>query len=181
MTCDPEKIYLYLDDALTGPEHAQVEAHLRECATCADLWQSQRAMLADLDGLSDIQSPAWLERQIIERTYDDLTATFRSQTERRQALMVVGALSAAAIVLLSIPTAASYLLKFFLGLRLVGSVVWHIATVFFKGLSFITVGLVHGVADDAQITLLPVFLIAAMLSLVLVRLVMQFEVSANQR
>lgn len=181
MTCDPEKIYLYLDQELSGLESARMEAHLRECPACADLWQAQRAVLADLDGLADIPTPVWLEREILERTYDDLTATFQSPAERRRALTAVGALSVTAVVLLSFHTVADYLLEFLIGLRVVGSVLWNVATVFFKGLSFVTVGMVHGLADDARVTPLPVVLLAAMLSLVLARLVMQFDVSANKR
>ncbi|MBI3949739.1 MAG: zf-HC2 domain-containing protein [Acidobacteria bacterium] len=181
MICDLEKIYLYLDQELSEPERAEMDAHLRECAACADLLRAERAILEDLDGLSDVAAPAWLEREIIERAHDDLTATFQSRAERRRALTVVGALSFTAAVLLSFNTIVGYLREFLMGLRVGGSVLWNIATVFLKGLSFVTVGMVHGLADDAQVTPLPAFLLAAMLSLVLVRLVMHFEVSTNKR
>lgn len=181
MTCEPEKIYLYLEEELSEPERAQVEAHLQECTACADRLLAQRAVLDDLDGLLDVTTPAWLEQEIIERTYDDLTATFQSQAERGRALMAVGALSAAAVVLLSLNTVADYLLQFLVGLRAVGSVLWDITTIVLKGLSLVTIGLFHGLTGGAPVTPLPAILIAAMLSLMLARLVLQFDVSANKQ
>jgi predicted anti-sigma-YlaC factor YlaD len=181
MMCDREKIYLYLELELSEAESAQMEAHLQECAECANRLHDQRAMLADLDGLLDVSMPGWLGPKIIEQTYEDVTATLQRPGERRRALMAMGALSTSAVVLLSLNTVADYLLQFFTGLQVVGSVSWDVITVFLKGLSFIAIGLVHGLADDAPITPIPAILVAVTLTLVLVRLVLQYEVSTNKR
>ncbi len=181
MNCDPEKIYLYLDGELSEAEDAQVEEHLHECAACADLSQSQQALLVDLDGLAEVATPVWLERAIIERTYDDLSATFQHRSERRQALRIVGVLSLTTAAFVRFDVVADFLLALLTGFRAVGSVVWKIASVFLKGISFVTVGLVHGFADDGRVTLLPAVLMAVILSLVLVRLMIQLNISTDKQ
>lgn len=181
MTCNPEIIYLYLENELSGPEGARVEAHVQECAACAARVQAQRAVLHDLDELLDVATPVGLEQQITERAYEDLTATLHSHAERGRALTVALLLSVATVVLLSFGTVAHYLFQFFRGLQVVASVLWDVATVFLTGLSLVTIGMVHGLADEAQVTPILAVLMAAMLSLVLVRLVLRFDLPANEK
>jgi hypothetical protein len=181
MTCNPDIVYLYLENELSAPEGARVEAHLQECAACAARGQAQRAVLHDLDELLDVTTPVWLEQQITERTYEDLTTTLHSHAERGRAVIVVTALSVATVGLLSLSTVAHYLLQFFRGLQVAASVLWDVTTVFLKGLSLVTIGVVHGLADEAQVTPLLAVLMAAMLSLVLLRLVLRFDVPANEK
>jgi len=181
MNCDPERIYLYLENELNQVERTQVEAHLRECSMCAHCLRAQRAVLDDLDGLWDVPTPVWLEGKLTERAYEDLTATVHNRAERSRALIVVAVLSAATVILLSLGTVTEYLLQFYRGVRVVGGVVVNMATVFLKGLAFVTIGVVHGLADDTQVTPLLAVLLAAILSLVLVRLLLQFDVSTNKR
>jgi hypothetical protein len=181
MNCTTENIYLYLDGELHGAERAEMERHLPQCASCTALMRSQQALLGELDGLADIEPPIWLERAIIDRAYDDLTTTFQHHTERRRALQVVAALGLTAAAFVRFDVVGNYLMELLTGMRAVGHLVWNIASVFFKGLSFVTVGMVHDLSGDMQVSLPPAIVLATMLSLMLVRMVMKFDAPVDTR
>lgn len=180
MTCNPELIYLYLENELSARESAQVEAHVRMCAACADRLQAQRTVLQDLDRLLEVAMPVGLEQQITGRTYEDLTTTLRRPAEQRRALTVALILSVTTLALWGFSTLAHSLWQFVRGVQVVASVLADGVIVLLKGLSFVTLGLIHDLADEIRVTPSLAVLLVVMLSLVWLRLIRRVEVSANK-
>lgn len=180
MNCTSENIYLYLDGQLHGAEHEQVQRHLWQCTQCTKLMQSYQTLLAELDTvLAQGEPPAWLEQAILNRVYDDLTTTFQQQAERRRALQVATILGLMAVAFLRFDVVSNYLTELLTAMQAISSLVWNVAAVFFKGLSFITLGMVHELSGQVPVWLLLALTLAAMLSLVLARTVMKFDAPAD--
>lgn len=176
MNCTSESIYLYVDGQLHGAERDEVQRHLSHCAHCAKLMRAYQTLLAELDAvLAEKEPPAWLEQAILNRAYGDLTTTFQQQAERRRALRVAVTLGLMAVAFLRFDVVSNYLMELLTGIEAIGSVVWNMAVVFFKGLSFVTLGMAHDLSGQMPVWLLFALTLAAILSLALARTVMKFD------
>jgi anti-sigma factor RsiW len=55
MSCDPEKVTGYVDDALEAAERAAIDVHLAECATCQQQVEEERDVRACLRALPSLE------------------------------------------------------------------------------------------------------------------------------
>lgn len=67
MSCAPERVTRYVDDALDAAERAEVEAHLASCADCREQEAFERDLRARLRALPVPEPPAGLEARVRER------------------------------------------------------------------------------------------------------------------
>jgi hypothetical protein len=69
-TCDQTEARLsdYMDGLLPGAEHAALEAHLAECASCAPLLESVRSLVSELHAMEPIDAPPRLIYAILDKT-----------------------------------------------------------------------------------------------------------------
>lgn len=67
MTCDPERVTGFVDDALPAGERAELEAHLAECPTCREQAEFESGLRARLRGLAPIEMPSHLTRAVQRR------------------------------------------------------------------------------------------------------------------
>jgi anti-sigma factor RsiW len=163
MTCNPEHIYAYLENELSGHDRARLEAHVQHCRACAQQLAQSRAVLSDLDHFADETLPASVAHQIIERTYDDLTMTFQNRAERHRALIGGFVLGAGSVTLLSLETVVRSSSEFLSGVGLVVGVLWSVASVMLQGVSLVAAGFLHRLALDANVSPLPALVITATL------------------
>lgn len=166
MNCDREKLYLYLERALSPSESAEVSAHLQTCPACAAELGSQQAVMDELDRLADVPLPQWLPERIIQRVSEDVTLAWQTKAERRRALVVAVGLTVITCALLSLPTLAGYLRTAWAGLHLAGRLVWDLIAVSLKAVSLVTIGLLHDVAGETELIVLLALLTGVIISLI---------------
>ncbi|HVR70160.1 MAG TPA: zf-HC2 domain-containing protein [Vicinamibacteria bacterium] len=90
MTCDPEKVTAFVDEALPEDERKGVEAHLAECLSCREQADFETVLRARLRALAPLEVPAGLGRSVRRR--------LRSSSARR--VIAAVALPAAAALAL---------------------------------------------------------------------------------
>jgi anti-sigma factor RsiW len=91
VSCDPERVTGYVDDALSPEERALIEVHLAECAVCREQADFESALRGRLRALAPLEIPAGLRRQVQHRL---------RPASRMRALGVVGMAAAAVLALL---------------------------------------------------------------------------------
>lgn len=64
MSCEPERVTGYVDDALDPASRAEVEAHLATCAACSEQAAFEKALQARLRLLSDVPHRPELETRV---------------------------------------------------------------------------------------------------------------------
>ncbi|MGB7924837.1 MAG: zf-HC2 domain-containing protein [Pyrinomonadaceae bacterium] len=98
-----EEIAAYLDGELDGPAQAEVEQHLRECASCSHGLREQKLLLCALDlafkGEPQLRLPSNFSRIVAAQAQSDMSG-LRHRSERRRALRLCAALAAASVALL---------------------------------------------------------------------------------
>jgi anti-sigma factor RsiW len=67
VTCNPELVTGFVDDALPADERAELEAHLAECVPCREQAEFETALRAKLRGLAPLDVPANLARSVHRR------------------------------------------------------------------------------------------------------------------
>ena len=67
MTCHPERVTGFVDDALPLDERAEIEAHLAECSPCREQAEFEATLRAKLRGLAPLEVPASLARSVHRR------------------------------------------------------------------------------------------------------------------
>jgi hypothetical protein len=72
------KLSEYIDDAVTPGERAAIEEHLATCTECADALRELRRTIEHIQGVEEIEPPAWMSGKIM--------AAVREDAERRRSL-----------------------------------------------------------------------------------------------
>jgi hypothetical protein len=69
-TCDQIEARLsdYLEGILKGPERAEFEAHVHECAECAPLVESVRSLMSQMQSMEAVEVPPRLVYTILDQT-----------------------------------------------------------------------------------------------------------------
>jgi anti-sigma factor RsiW len=67
MICQPERVTALVDGVLVGPEKAEVEAHLAECAACRAQAEEERHIRSAVRDLAAPELPAGLEERVRRR------------------------------------------------------------------------------------------------------------------
>ena len=67
MTCDPERVTGYVDDALPAADRTEVEAHVQECGTCREQAEFETGLRSRLRALAPVEMPAGLRRTVQRR------------------------------------------------------------------------------------------------------------------
>jgi anti-sigma factor RsiW len=67
MICQPERVTALVDGILVGPERAETEVHLAECATCRAQFEEEQQVRAALRNLPAPEPPAGLEGRVRRR------------------------------------------------------------------------------------------------------------------
>jgi hypothetical protein len=69
-TCDQIEARLsdYLDGLLVGPERAEYEAHVKDCADCEPLLASVNSLLSEMHGMEQLEVPPRLVYSILDKT-----------------------------------------------------------------------------------------------------------------
>jgi anti-sigma factor RsiW len=91
VSCDPERVTGYVDDALGADDRAEIEAHLRECDACREQAGFESALRGRLRALAPLEIPPGLRRQVQRR--------LRPASARR-VLATVGLAAAAVLALM---------------------------------------------------------------------------------
>jgi anti-sigma factor RsiW len=67
VSCEPERVTGYVDDALEPAERQGMEAHLEECAACREQAAAERELRARLNVMPLPEPPAGLEEEVRRR------------------------------------------------------------------------------------------------------------------
>ena len=69
-TCDQIEARLsdYLEGILKGPERAEFEAHVHECAECAPLVENVRSLMSEMQSMEAVEVPPRLVYTILDQT-----------------------------------------------------------------------------------------------------------------
>jgi anti-sigma factor RsiW len=64
VSCDPERVTGYVDEALPAAERAEIESHLRECPPCREQAEFEAALHVRLRSLAAVEVPHGLRRAV---------------------------------------------------------------------------------------------------------------------
>lgn|SRR5574341_333402 len=153
-TCPREDIAAYLDGELSSPELDQCEAHIAQCATCADELRLQRQLLCTLEAAfsnsARIALPENFTRVVAAHAENDLRG-LRDRSERHRALQLAAVIGIAAFALLGAASGALVFQPARVGLHLLGrvfDVFWQIFADTIEGIAIIARMIGRAVLDS---------------------------------
>lgn len=179
--CQIEQIASYLDGELDHAACLLFEAHLKECARCANELTGQRRLLGALDSVlssgSDLPLPKNFARIVATHAESDMSG-LRERREHGRALQLCALLAAASLTLLGV-AARAYVLNFALAvgrpITAVFDLVW--TTIYDAATSFAIISRVLSktFAPGSQLDGLLAFILLALAVLLLSRLIASYH------
>jgi anti-sigma factor RsiW len=100
-----DEAQLHLEAGLAGPERGRVETHLAGCPSCQALVQSFQALAEALSGMPAAEPPSDFTAAVMARIDERELAR---ASERRAALVVLGAVAVSLVVALAVAGQAAW-------------------------------------------------------------------------